>query len=100
MYFLSAELQQPPRTFELDVYQRALRRVGHHWKASSACAEVSRLVLLEMKVKDVIGAQQLLRLDSGTSVAQAAIAMSERHVGAMLIYRDRSKNAAVLQSRR
>ena len=41
-----------------------------------------------MKVRDVIGTQQLLRLDPRASVAQAATAMAERHVGAVLVYRD------------
>ncbi len=41
--------------------------------------------MLESKVADVIGKQELLRLSSDTSVAEAAKQMAERHVGAMLV---------------
>ena len=41
--------------------------------------------MLESKVADVLGKQELLRLSSDTSVAEAAKRMAERHVGAMLV---------------
>ena len=41
--------------------------------------------MLDSKVADVIGKQELLRLPLDTSVAEAAKRMAERHVGAMLV---------------
>lgn len=41
--------------------------------------------MLESRVIDVIGKQELLRLPPNTSVAEAAKRMAERHVGAMLV---------------
>ncbi len=41
--------------------------------------------MLDSKVADVIGKQELLRLPLETSVAEAAKRMAERHVGAMLV---------------
>ena len=41
--------------------------------------------MLESKIADVIGKQELLRLSPDTSVAEAAKRMAERHVGAMLV---------------
>ena len=41
--------------------------------------------MLESKVADVIGKQDLLRLSADTSVAEAAKQMAAHHVGAMLV---------------
>lgn len=41
--------------------------------------------MLDSKVADLIGKQELLRLPPETSVAEAAKRMAERHVGAMLV---------------
>ena len=41
--------------------------------------------MLESKVADVIGKQDLLQLSADTSVAEAAKQMAARHVGAMLV---------------
>lgn len=46
------------------------------------------MALLETKIRDLIGTKPLLRLAPSTSVSQAATEMSERHVGAVLVYRD------------
>jgi len=41
--------------------------------------------MLDSSIGDVIGQQELLRLPLGTSVAEAAERMAERHVGAVLV---------------
>ena len=41
--------------------------------------------MLDSRVGDVIGQQELLRLTLATSVAEAAKRMAERHVGAVLV---------------
>ena len=41
--------------------------------------------MLESRVIDLIGNQELLRLPPDTSVAEAAKRMAQRHVGAMLV---------------
>jgi len=41
--------------------------------------------MLESRIADVIGHQELLRLPFGTSVAEAAKRMTERHIGAVLV---------------
>ena len=41
--------------------------------------------MLDSRISDVIGRQELLRMPLDTNVAEAAKRMTERHVGAMLV---------------